>query len=131
MLASSRPKCRSSRSNRRCISAPIFSRSRRQSCASTRPARMSAIRANCRTAICGPAFACGRWGLCANKLSTLLAAQEVDEDRGEKAFLLLPILEGDIDIHAVLAEHLVVFGVRHQPVRHLAGEPRMHPVMPR
>src|SRR5205807_310204 len=41
-------------------------------------------------------------------LPALLAAQEVDEDRREQAFLLLPILEGDIEVHAVFGHHLVV-----------------------
>jgi microcystin degradation protein MlrC len=48
-------------SNRRCISAPTFSRLRKRSCASTRPARMSAIRRSCRTAICDPASGSARW----------------------------------------------------------------------
>src|SRR5581483_53184 len=40
-----------------------------------------------------------------------LAAQEIDEYRRQEALLGLPVLEGDVEVHAVLGQHLAVFAV--------------------
>src|SRR5271170_53940 len=59
----------------------------------------------------------------------LRPAQKVDKDRRQQALFLLPILKRDILVGPVLGQYLVVFAVRHQPVRDLGWYSRMHPVV--
>ena len=53
--------------------------------------------------------------------AALGAPQEIDEDRRQKAFLGVPVLERNIEVQAALGQHFMVFGVGDQPMRGLAG----------
>src|SRR5271154_2335495 len=59
----------------------------------------------------------------------LRPAQKVDKDCRQQALFLLPILERDILVGPVLGQYLVVFAIRHQPVRDLGWHSRMPPVV--
>ncbi len=57
-------------------------------------------------------------------------AQEVDEPRRQQPLSRVPIGEGLVERRARLGHDLLIFGVRHQPVRRLAGGARMHRILP-
>ena len=62
-------------------------------------------------------------------LTALNAPQKIDESRREKAFLGVPVFEGDILIGAIFGQHLVIFGIGHQAMGDLAGFARVCPVI--
>src|SRR5205085_995643 len=72
----------------------------------------------------------------ASGVSAVLASKRIQANDketfrhvGEEPFLLCPNLERDVEIHAVLRQDVVVFRIRHQAVRDLAGEARVDAVI--